>query len=306
MAAEICAFANSEGGFILVGVRDDGSIEGLNPEEVRVLNQQVSNVCSQKIDPPIAAITENILCGEKIVVAIRVPRGTKNDEAVVEQTGINDLDLRSFETVFEKRTGIRLSDSEIPIGTILENLKVLKEEKCTLAGLLLFGKKPENKCHNLVMKAVSFYGNDPAGIQYRDSRDLAGDIAQLFTGGMFFLKNNLRMPQNSQNFYSIGILEIPEVALEEALINAILHRDYFISSHIRLFIFDDRVEIISPGTLSNTVTVESIKLGIHIERNPILASLVKDIQGIPYRGIGTGMRRILKSCKEAGVAVELV
>lgn len=68
--------------------------------------------------------------------------------------------------------------------------------------------------------------------------------------------------------------------------------------------FSDRVEIISPGTLPNTATIEGIRLGLHIERNPILVSLIRDIEGIPYRGIGTGIRRIIQSCKENGIGLD--
>ena len=68
--------------------------------------------------------------------------------------------------------------------------------------------------------------------------------------------------------------------------------------------FDDRVEIRSPGKLPNTLTVESIQYGIHIERNPIIVSLLRDFEGIPYRGIGTGIQRIQRECEESGIKVE--
>jgi len=145
-----------------------------------------------------------------------------------------------------------------------------------------------------------------AGAQYRDSRDITGSIEYLFAGAMAFLNNQLRRTQTTPNFNTIGTLEIPEVALEEAVLNALIHRNYLINSQIRLFVFDNRVEIISPGSLPNTATVETVKLGIHIERNPIVSSLVKDIDNIPYRGVGTGISRILKECLEAKVNVELI
>ncbi|MBS4021777.1 MAG: hypothetical protein KGZ79_05085 [Dethiobacter sp.] len=88
--------------------------------------------------------------------------------------------------------------------------------------------------------------------------------------------------------------------------SALLHRNYYIASNIRVFVFDNRVEIISPGSLPNTLTVESIKHGIHIERNPIMVSMVKDIPDIPYRGAGTGIQRILRSCRESGIKVEFI
>jgi len=169
---------------------------------------------------------------------------------------------------------------------------------------LVKSQRRENR--NFIIKAVSFFGNSAAGDEYKDSRDISGNIPKIFEAGRAFLINNLRKIQKGQHFDTTGILEIPIIALEEALINAIVHRDYFISSNIRIFIFDDRIEIISPGTLPNTVNVESMKMGIHIERNPILVSLLKDLKEIPYRGIGTGVQRILRECKNAGINVDFV
>ncbi|MCK4260397.1 MAG: putative DNA binding domain-containing protein [Halanaerobiales bacterium] len=343
LAAEISAFVNSNGGKIFVGVSDDGKIKGLSFEEVGKLNQLISNVCSQKLDPPISVMTKNISFEDQMVVVIDVPRGTNKfymangrdvwvkvgadkrrarreelqrllqeakhiyaDEMAIEQTEISDLNIGLFERYIERRTEQSFSSLKLSKEIILQNLKLMKEGQCTLAGLLLFGKRPEEKMPNVVVKAVSFYGNDPSGIQYKDSRNLKGNIGDLYRAGIAFFLNQLTLRQQKQNFNSIGVLEIPKIALEEALVNALLHRNYLISSHIRLFVFDDRVEIISPGSLPNTVNVESIKFGIHIERNPILASLINDIEDIPYRGIGTGIQRILRTCQDAGVKVDLI
>jgi ATP-dependent DNA helicase RecG len=88
-------------------------------------------------------------------------------------------------------------------------------------------------------------------------------------------------------------LEIPKVVLEELLANALIHRDYFISAPIRIFIFTNRIEIISPGHLPNNLTVANIKAGNSNIRNPILASFATKI--LPYRGLGNGIRRALKA-----------
>lgn len=335
------AFSNSEGGTILVGVSDSGVIVGLDRLQVQRLNQDISNACSQKIDPPISVATKNIVRGDKIVVAIEVPRGVNKfylanrrdvwvkvgadkrrasreemqrllqessnlfaDEGIVEGTSLSDLDLREFRDLYERRTRESFDELDIPVERLLENMKLMAHGRCTLAGLLLFGKKPQNRRPSCIVKAVSFVGNDPAGDQYRDSRDMTGTIPQLYRASMAFLINNLRMVQGDQGFNTLGILEIPRVALEEAVINALVHRNYYISSNIRIFIFDDRVEIKSPGRLPNTLTVESIKYGIHIERNPVIVSLLRDLEGIPYRGIGTGVQRIQRECDEQGVKVE--
>lgn len=341
LAAEICAFSNSKGGNILVGVSDDGGIIGLSIENVKKLNQWVSNACSQKIDPQVSVTTQTIKYMDNIVMAINVPVGTNKpymangkdiwvkvgsdkrrakreeiqrllqssghlyaDEMTVDNTDLGDIDLELFKSFYERRTGEKFENLKIPVENVMSNLKLLSNGKLTLAGLLMFGKKPQEKRPQFVIKAVSFYGNSPAGNEYWDSRDISGNIPKMFDAGRLFLVNNLRKLQKNQHFDTTGILEIPIEAIEEALINAIVHRNYYLSSNIRIFIFDNRVEIISAGTLPNTVSVESMKMGIHIERNPILVSILKDLAGMPYRGIGTGVQRILSECKKAEIKVD--
>ena len=109
---------------------------------------------------------------------------------------------------------------------------------------------------------------------------------------MSFLKANLHSVQAGQGFNSIGQLEISEIALEELLQNALVHRDYTRNAPVRLLIFDNRVEIISPGCLPDGLTVESIKLGTAVVRNPFIASFCAKI--MPYRGLGSGIIRALK------------
>lgn len=100
-----------------------------------------------------------------------------------------------------------------------------------------------------------------------------------------------QQPQGA-SFNSQGMLEISKVALEEALVNALIHRDYGKTSPVRVFVFQNRVEIVSPGALPNHLTVEQIKNGNAVPRNPILLSYATKL--LPYRGLGSGISRILK------------
>lgn len=103
---------------------------------------------------------------------------------------------------------------------------------------------------------------------------------------------NLHKRQGTQSVNSIGEPEVPRIVFEELLVNALIHRDYFISAPIRVLVFTDRIEIISPGHLPNHLTIEKIKAGNSNLRNPILASFVaKNI--LPYRGLGSGILRAL-------------
>lgn len=97
-------------------------------------------------------------------------------------------------------------------------------------------QRPQQYRPTFVIKAVSFFGNDIGGINYRDSKDITGTLPELFEKGMSFLKANLHNIQAGQGFNSIGKLEISEVALEEILQNALVHRDYTRNAPIRLLI----------------------------------------------------------------------
>ena len=341
LAAEMCAFSNSEGGIILVGLEDDGEITGMSNKQVSQLNQMISNAASQKIDPPVHVTTETVLLDEKVIMLIKIPQGTNKfymangkdiwiklgadkrrakreelqrllqasghvyaDESVVTGTGISNLNIALIEEFLYKRTGLTVEQVGITLKSLIENIKIMKNGQCTLAGLIMFGKHPEYALPSMIIKAVHFVGNDASGTQYRDSRDINGNLLQQFLAARAFLVNNLKMAQGDQGFNSTGILEIPIEAIEEALINALVHRDYFYTSSIRIFVFDNRIEIISPGALVNTLNIDAIKMGIRIDRNPILVSIIRDIPEIPYRGMGTGIRRILRSCEAAGIKVD--
>jgi len=204
----------------------------------------------------------------------------------------------------QKKTGTEKEAITKEDEKSLENMKILNDGRCTLAGLLLLGKKTYPLFSQYQISAVSWYGNEPGVKDYRESEDIKGNVLILYEESLAFIKRQLKKLQMGQHVNSIGILEIPSIALEEALINAIVHRNYYIQSNIRIFVFDNRVEIINPGTLPNTLTVESIKSGVHISRNPILLSHIKDIAGIPYRGTGMGVIRILKACEEYEITVE--
>jgi ATP-dependent DNA helicase RecG len=343
LAAEIVAFANTDGGKIIVGIDDDGQIVGLTKQDVSELNQMISNVCSQKVDPNIAVTTENIMIDNKIITAINVPMGTNKfymangkdiwvkvgadkrrakreemkrllqestnlyaDEQVAENTTILDLSEDSIQEFIQSKLGEKTNYDKEVIKRSLNNMKILKGDNCTLGGLLLFGRKGSLINTQFFVAAVSWYGTSIAGTEYRESDDIYGNISLIYQDTMAFIKRQLKKLQMGQNFNSVGILEIPEDAIQEALVNAIIHRNYFINSNIRVFVLDDRLEIISPGALPNSLDIEAIKLGLKVTRNPVLLSFIKDLHEVPFRGVGSGIPRIIESCKKAGIKVELI
>jgi predicted HTH transcriptional regulator len=211
------------------------------------------------------------------------------DEMVVPNTSEKDIDAGKVEEYL--RSLYKNEDVDAPDHYLYQNLGILKNGKITLGGLLFFGRNPQRYLPNFCIKSVSFVGNDLGGVHYRDSRDIVGTIPKMFRDGLDFFNANLLHLQMGQNFNSVGILEIATVALEELLQNALIHRDYTINAPIRLLIFDNRIEILSPGKLPNSLTIENIKLGQAVPRNNLLISYCAKL--LPYRGIGSGIHRAL-------------
>jgi ATP-dependent DNA helicase RecG len=115
----------------------------------------------------------------------------------------------------------------------------------------------------------------------------------MFEGALAFVLRNIPKVQGSGKSVNLpGQPIVPRTVFEELLVNALVHRDYFIQAPVRLFMLDDRVEIISPGNLPNHLTVQKIRAGNSVIRNPVLASFAA--KGVlPYRGLGTGIRRAI-------------
>ena len=221
------------------------------------------------------------------------------DEVPIEGTTSGDLDLEHFGNFFEKHYGEPLNnilDKEgISLGQLLNNIGLAREATLNLAGVMLFARNPQRHRPAFVIKAVSFVGNSPAGDKYRDSQDIEGCLRDLYKGTISFLTRNLRRLQDEKGFNTEGDLEVPLAALEELVVNMLLHRDYFISAPWRVLLFDNRIELISPGSLPNNITVENIRNGVSVIRNPLIASFATKGNELPYRGIGTGIRRALAS-----------
>jgi len=218
------------------------------------------------------------------------------DEVPVDGTTVADVDLDHFRTFFEKHYGEPLENEDAPLTRLLENLNLAKGGILKLAGLLLFARNPQRQRPAFVVKAVCFVGNDPTGEKYRDSEDIGGCLRDLYARTMSFLLRNLRKVQSGQGFNTEGELEVSQAALGELVVNMLLHRDYFISAPWRVMIFDDRIELVSPGALPNNLTVEHIRNGVSNMRNPLIASFAT--KELPYRGIGTGIRRAVARIPE--------
>ena len=218
------------------------------------------------------------------------------DELPVPNTSAQDIDRYHLGEFLERHYKISSADvlepGKLDLAQMLSNLGFANGSLLTLAGVMLFAKTPQRFAPVNIVKCVSFFGNSVAGMHYRDSEDVGGTIRDMYKATMAFIMRNLRHEQRGQNFNSIGIPLVPEEAISELVVNMFLHRDYFMSSPWRVFIFDDRIELHSPGCLPNNQDIAKIKSGVSVARNPILFTFAT--KEIPYRGIGSGIQRALE------------
>lgn len=331
LAAEIVAFSNTSGGRIFIGVNDDGSVHGLSGADVARLNQLVANAASQNVRPAVNLLTENVPHPNGTVMVVSVPEGfskpymdkngaiwVKNgsdkrratsreelqrlfqqaglvhaDETPVAGLSAGDLDMPYFEAFFAQQFGEPLSQHNLPLPQLLTNMNLMNRGQLNLAGGLVFAKAPQYALPAFIVKAVAFVGTRIEDERYIDSRDITGKLADVFQQTLGFIVANTRAMQGEQGFNSQGQPEIPRLVWEELVGNALIHRDYFVSAPVRVLVFADRVEIISPGHLPNNLTIENIKAGNSNMRNPILASFAAKL--LPYRGLGSGLLRALRA-----------
>ena len=161
-------------------------------------------------------------------------------------------------------------------------------ERLGLAAVLLFGTRPSILLPEFTTKAVWFKGTDRAGVEFHDSRRFEGTLQSQYEQGMaFFARWNGRVQHGG--FNEPTRQEIPTFVFEEILTNALVHRDYFIADSVKLFIFEDRMEIRSPGALPNSLTEGEALRGIGRDRNPLLLSLAYQLMN--YRGARSGLKR---------------
>jgi ATP-dependent DNA helicase RecG len=332
LASEMAAFANSEGGTIFIGVADDGAVPGLSREDVVRINQLIGNAASQHVRSPLTVQTENVRLAEgRIVITLTVPKGIdkpyfdKNGviwlkcgadkrrvnskeelrrlfqmsdqfhaDELPTKAGIDKLDKLRFRDFLRDFYKQDYPDSPAELTRLLQNMDLATDEgKLNLAGVLLFAERPEWIKPQFVIKAIRYPGNDIHVSDYIDTEDFSGPMRKVFDDSLAFVMRNLHKVQAGRGVNAPGTPEIPEAVFEELLVNALIHRDYLVSATIRLFIFDNRIEIISPGHLPNNLTVEKIRAGISNIRNPILVSFVA--KGLlPYHGLGSGIKRALE------------
>lgn len=160
-----------------------------------------------------------------------------------------------------------------------------------MAAVVLMGEYPQRWLPVFTARCISYIGNSIGGSEFRDKSgsDADGNAVHLYKYIMTFLMRNLRRKQVEADFNSPGELEVSTTTLSEVVVNCILHRSYAASAPLRIFIFDNRIEIHSPGLLPQGITVEDATHGVSSPRNELLFS--NGIHLLPYTGAGSGLTR---------------
>ena len=213
-----------------------------------------------------------------------------------------------FERVLEKKglTGDAFNEASLDMicsaiakghdcEKILRNLRFIRPDgSLTVAAMLLFGKYTQRWLPMMTAKCICFAGNSVGSKVFRDKvndADMEGNLLHQYDTIMDFFTRNLHNVQVGDEFNSMGKLEIPYTSLVEFTVNSLVHRSLNMKAPVRIFIFDNRVEIHSPGALPNGLTIDDIKAGTSMPRNMFLFN--NAIYLLPYTGVGSGITRAL-------------
>lgn len=335
LASEIVAFANSDGGKLIVGANDAKAPVGVVDADKAL--QRIDNICAQNCEPPLFCRIEKIKINEKTILSVRIPKGPErpyrtnrgvyyirtssgkrqasreellrlyqatsrlyHDELPVSETGLPDLDVVFFENFFEEFQRRKISDVGISLPDLLKSMKIFtlfenQKSVFSVAGLLLFGKNPQQHVPFAKISVAKFTGNEIGDIF--EKKDIEGKLVDQIVNIESVIKLYTQSKVVIKGFEKESRYEIPLEAMRELIVNAVVHRDYHVNSQIRIFIFDNRIEIMSPGKLPNTITLENIRWGgIHVERNPIIVSFLAKMGYMTQ--IGTGIIRAIRLLKD--------
>lgn len=318
---EIIAFANCDGGKLYIGVRDDGTVAGLNnPDEVSL---QISNMVRDSIKPDVTMFLHYQTIEEdgKEIVAVEIQRGTDRPyyiakkgmrpEGVYVRQGYSsvpatDTAIRSMikETDGDRFEAMRCLNQELTFETAkkefdlrevefgtqqMRTLKLVdKDNLYTNLGLLL-----SDQCVHSIKVAV-FQGTDQT--VFKDRREFTGSLMQQMNDVYDFIDFRNQTRATIEKLLRIDVRDYPEIAVREALLNLLVHRDYSFSASALISIYADRIEFVSIGGLMPGIDLEDIMVGISVCRNQDLANVFYRLHLI--EAYGTGMGKIMKAYED--------
>jgi len=359
LAKELVAFLNFEGGRVLLGVDDDGTVSGLqhDPGETE---EWVMSVARDKIRPSIIPhfqVLRNVEPGRHVAV-VRVEKGwtvharyhnDKEEYYIRAGSRVDTMRREELERAFQRRAGLRpelrpvtgsslddldqrrlrdyftrIRGQDFPDADnadawteLLVNTEIMTDEAeppvCSVAGILLFGESPKRYLPQSGIQATAYPGTEKE-YETIEHDDLRGAMVALFSAtdgeaeivenglveqAMSFVRRNIQVESEiTEGGQRVDRREYPMDAVREAVVNALVHRDYLTdATDIELSIYDDRLEVISPGQLPNTITPERMRAGTRAARNQLLKDVMGDYNYMEHRGLGVP-RTIIRLMRE--------
>ena len=327
----VSAFANGIGGALIFGVSDDGSLVGLL--DARGISEKISEIIKTKMDPIPQVVMENHTEDQKDFIILKVLPGQETPyyyvadgnhvayvrignesvpadaaalkrlvlrganmtyDSVVSSFMLQDFSFTKLRSVFRMRTGAELTASDFISFELAD-----ESGKLTNAGALLADESPMR--HSRLF-CTRWYGLDKASgvMEALDDKEYSGSLVSLLQNGIEFVKNNTKKRWKKTGTGRVEMPEYPEQAVHEALVNALIHRDYMeIGSEVHIDIFDDRMEIYSPGGMFDGSIVQNLDTD-HVaskRRNPVIADIFSRMHFMERRG--SGFRKIKADYRRA-------
>lgn len=337
LAGEIVSFANMEGGTIIIGVSDEGIIKGVLVKDIeeRIMNICRNN-CIPNIVPIYQEVvidgfkvvvltipkgankpyytvdnkyyirvgtTKRIASREELMRLFQASGAVHFDISPVEESTKKNLNMDLIRDYFYKYNMFDLyEETDEAVERILLNADILREggntKKCTVGGLLIFGRRVENILPQSGISFAYFNGNDITE-ELIDKKQIVGNLPEIVEQSLLIIKNNIKTPSTIVGAVRVEKETYPSVVIREALVNAVVHRNYsIIGSKIRVLMFDNRIEFHSPGKLPNTVTIDKMKIGVSYSRNPFLVKYMENLRYIDQ--LGRGIPMIIRNMGELG------
>lgn len=336
LADEFVAFANSDGGELWLGIEDDGTASGLS----RSYEEDVMNLCRTACIPPIIVRYEEFEEDSKRIAKVTVPGGkdkpyytsrnryyirvgsTKRvasreelirlfqasgavhyDVVEVERAKITDLDIGQIGEYFTRYNISFFDEPESERLRLMSAADLVGENgKPTIAGMLVFGLAPERLLPQSGIDFAHFAG-DEITADLLDKQNIRSALPRQVENGLAAIKSNLPVASTIQGARRVEAQHYPDRVFRELLVNACVHRNYSITgSNIRVLLFQNRLEVRSPGRLPNTVRLEKLPVGTSFARNPVLVRLMENLGYVDK--LGRGLPMVWQEARKLNQTVE--
>ena len=322
----LCAFANSEGGVLYIGIRKDGTPVGVeNPEKfLEILpnkirnklgiipdiklelmkNKEIIKIIIKPSEMPVfykgrfyirSGSTTQEVNGYDLMRIIMKKHKISWD-SLPSEAGIDEIDeatVERFKVMAKGRLAILGNESH---KNILENLEFIKDGKLTNAAILLFGKNPQK----FLLNSISRVGRFKTSTEILDTVIIKGNLFEQVDALVNAIKKHINVRYVIEDVQRKDVWDYPLPAIREACINALIHRDYMDSAEIQIKIYDDHIWFWNPGGLPEGITIEDLKKEHASRPRNKLIAMTFYYAGLIERW-GTGTKRIVDLCKEQGL-----